>query len=197
MLETSGHGAKESGPGPADVQGRRRVRNPIWMRKSPPRLGGSLSTSPKRDIITLLPPAAEMLSLGLSARQSPPKSPSARRGHPRRNPSPARRRTRKGKSQAKNRAKAGSPPSAPRVDWTGRVTADGGAGYFYWDHSSHFEVRRTTRLLRRASLRSRPRSRATSPRFRLPTMSMSTEATWSPRSTNEITAWRSRRPRLR
>lgn len=109
------------------------------------RVGGSLSASPKRDIIALLPPAHET------------------RPEAERPAQPDEKTERPSKPDEKTERPAGSPEKEPRPDaqgekpsqdpsrgWLRRhpVVASIGliavvltavAGYLYWDHGSHFE----------------------------------------------------------
>ncbi len=108
-------------------------------RGSPERLGGSLSTRPKRDIITLLPPASE--TQPAAERPAEPDRKTERpAGPPEREANPG----------AQPDAQGEKPGQGPSKGWLRRhpLMASVGlvalalaavAGYLYWDHSSHFE----------------------------------------------------------
>ena len=108
-------------------------------RGSPERLGGSLSTRPKRDIITLLPPASE--TQPAAERPAEPDRKTERpAGPPEREANPG----------AQPDAQGEKPSQSPSKGWLRRhpLIASVGlvalalaavAGYLYWDHSSHFE----------------------------------------------------------
>ena len=108
-------------------------------RGSPERLGGSLSTRPKRDIITLLPPASE--TQPAAERPAEPDRKTERpAGPPEREANPG----------AQPDAQGEKPGQGPSKGWLRRhpLIASVGlvalalaavAGYLYWDHSSHFE----------------------------------------------------------
>ena len=108
-------------------------------RGSPERLGGSLSTRPKRDIITLLPPASE--TQPAAERPAEPDRKTERpAGPPEREANPG----------AQPDAQGEKPGQSPSKGWLRRhpLIASVGlvalalaavAGYLYWDHGSHFE----------------------------------------------------------
>ena len=108
-------------------------------RGSPERLGGSLSTRPKRDIITLLPPASE--TQPAAERPAEPDRKTERpAGPPEREANPG----------AQPDAQGEKPGQSPSKGWLRRhpLIASVGlvalalaavAGYLYWDHTSHFE----------------------------------------------------------
>ncbi len=108
-------------------------------RESPPRLGGSLSTSPKRDIITLLPPAAETQP-GVERPAEPSQKPERPAGPPDKEPKPS----------APPDAEGEKTTQGPSRGWLRRhpllaaiglvaLALTAVAGYVYWDHSSHFK----------------------------------------------------------
>jgi membrane fusion protein, multidrug efflux system len=108
-------------------------------RGSPERLGGSLSTRPKRDIITLLPPASETQPAAERPAE-PDRKTEGPAGPPEREANPG----------AQPDAQGEKPGQGPSKGWLRRhpLIASAGlvalalaavAGYLYWDHTSHFE----------------------------------------------------------
>ena len=160
-----------------------------WDKVSPPRSGGS--ASPKRDIIALRAPPSE------TSRE--PEEPAAERpvetpeiDHPaepaektERPAKPAEKEAEPGqqpaakdeKPERKAAQRLPTPTSGHGAGRPDRALARGGGRHTSTGIIPRISNRPTTPSSRRASSRSRPRSRATSPRFRSPTTSMSTRAT--------------------
>ena len=127
-------------------------------RGSPERLGGSLSTSPKRDIIALLPPAPE--TQPAAERPAEPVRKTERpAGPPEEEANPS----------AAPDAQGEKPGQSPSKGWLRRhplialvglvaLVLAAVAGYLYWDHSSHFEFDRRC-VHRGAAVRDRARGR--------------------------------------
>ena len=109
-----------------------------WDEGSAGRSPGSLSASPKRDIIALRAPARETPP-AMSGRQSRLRRLSARPSPPRRKPNPAAAGRARGKASAK--PAQGLLRRHPVLAPVGLIALllAAAAGYLYWDHSAHFE----------------------------------------------------------
>jgi membrane fusion protein, multidrug efflux system len=113
--------------------------------RSAGRVGGSLSTSPKRDFITLLPLARETQPEG-----ERPAEPDEKIERPSKPSEKAERPARPPEREAEPNAQGEKPSQGPSKNWLRRhplIAAAGlvalvltaAAGYLYWDHTSHFE----------------------------------------------------------
>ena len=186
-----GHGAQESGPRPANVQGRAGVRN---------RLGQGLAAAlrglgePQAGHYRLARPASEAPAEAerpaeVPEKTEPPAEKTERPSGPSEQEAKPEPAARLGREEAQRKAAQGlSPPASAHG---GRRAHRALAGVRRWIRLLGlflaFRIDRR-RLHRGAPVRDRAhRSRATSPRFRSPTTSMSTRAAWSPRSTSAIT----------
>ena len=154
MLEKSGHGAQESGPRPANVQGRARVRSRLGSRA---RRRGSEVRYRRAPSGTSLPcalrrprpqPATERPAEPAEKTERPA-------GPPRRRPNPAQQPGRaRGKAQRKPAQGLAPPASAPGVGRPGRALAGGGGGIPLLGSYLAFRVDRR-RLHRGAPVRDR------------------------------------------
>jgi membrane fusion protein, multidrug efflux system len=120
-----------------------------WKKGSAGRVGGSLSASPKRDIITLGAPARE--ATPVVERRTEPADKTERPAEP-------AEKTERPAEPAEKEAKPGTKPEAqgekssesPRKGWLRRhpvlvpigllaLLLAASAAYLYWDHTAHFE----------------------------------------------------------
>ena len=110
-----------------------------WGQKSPGRVGGALSSSPKRDIITLEPPAREAPQkqerpAEPAEKTERPVEPGEREAKPGQQPSPQEQKPSEKERKGVLRRHpflAGAALAA--------LLLTGAAGYVYWDYSAHFQ----------------------------------------------------------
>ena len=148
-MGSSGHGAQESEPRPANVQGRARVRRRLGQGLaaafgglSEPQAGHyRLARSAVRDVPEPEEPAAERpVESPETDRPAEPAEKTERPAKPaERRPNLASNLLQRRKAQRKAAQRLPPPTSGPGAGRPGRGLASGGGRYLYWDHTSHFE----------------------------------------------------------